>query len=123
MIRDYKIYDVRERGTYKQYWIPKGFSSPQEKVERQLRTFIHFPFNYGLVPVKILDADLRTHFMIQNYDLAFDIWLGNGIVPLVGSTGVRVKSELAFEPLRVPQNEVWVVGTGAGKGEIIYSLD
>jgi hypothetical protein len=118
------IYDVRERGTYRQYWIPKKQPTTEEKVARGLQSFLHLPFDYSLVPVLIQVAQFRTSFMMQNLSLVDDLWLGLGIVPdPVNSVGIRIAKELAYEPLKVPQNDIWIIGTGVGKAVLIFSVD
>jgi len=119
-----KIYDVDWRSKYTQYWLPKKQPGIAEAIARQQNKFINLSFDYTLVPILLLRADFRTYLLIQNLSLANDLWIGFDTQPdPANSRGIRIAKELAFEPGRIPQNDIWVIGSAAGKGTILYSQD
>jgi hypothetical protein len=120
-----KIYDVEYRGEYLQYWLPKKQPGVDEQIARQQNKFITLSFDYTLVPLLLLPADFRSYLLIQNLSLANDLWIGFDTQPdPANSRGIRIAKELAFEPGRIPQNAIWVMGSPAvGKGTILYSID
>lgn len=119
-----RIYEVRDRGDYRQFWIPKRQPTQEEKVARQQNGFIHLPIAVTNVPQLVLPSEFRSYFLLQNLSLAVDIWVGFGVVPdPTNNRGVRVIKEQAYEPIRIPQNEVWVVASAAANGTIVYAID
>lgn len=119
-----RIYEIRERGTYRQFFIPRRGSTKQEKIEKQQRLYTPLAINYSTTPLKVLDALPFSAFMIQNLDVALELYLGFGFEPdVTNKIGLLVPSEQLLEPLYIPQNEIWVRGSGSGKAFLLYSLD
>lgn len=119
-----KIYEVRDRGDYRQFWIPKRQPTKEEKIAKGQRNFVSLFIDYTTTPLKLLESEIRSYFLLQNLDAAASAFLGLGFVPdVVSKRGVLIPSEQAYEPLMVPQNEVWIVGSASGKAILIYSVD
>lgn len=119
-----KIYEVRDRGDYRQFWIPKRQPSKEEKITKGQRNFVTLFIDYTTSALQLLPAEIRSYFILQNLDAAASIYIGFGFVPEVASKrGILIPSEQAYEPLMVPQNEIWIVGSAAGKAVLIYSVD
>jgi hypothetical protein len=94
-----------------------------ERIARRQAEFFQIPIVYTTTPVLILPASNRCYFLFQNLDAALDAFLGFSIVPnQATSLGLRVSAGDAYEPYMVPQNDVWVTGTGTGAATLLYAV-
>lgn len=61
----------------------------------------------------------RGYLIIQNVDPAASLYIGFGITP-TATAGINLAPGGGYyEPIQVPQNEIYVVGTATGNGIII----
>jgi len=119
-----KIYDVNYQGDYNQYRFPKRQSTKEEKIAKGQRNFIHLTIDYTIVAQLVLPAQEFSYFLLQNLDGVASVYLGFGIVPdVTNKRGILIPSEQAYEPLMVPQNDIWIIGSATGKATLIYSVD
>ncbi len=104
-----------------------GGDSPEEVRERINRRQVEFSqttFDYDTEPFLQLPAGPRTYFLLQNLDAAFAIFVGFGTLPdQAASRGLKIAAGQAYEPYMIPQNDVWICGTGVGKATLIYAVD
>lgn len=85
--------------------------------------FSQISYTYTTVPVLILPAASRTYLLIQNLDAALNMFLGFGFIPDgVNGIGIRVAAGLAYEPAVIPQNDIFIVGSGSGLTAILYAI-
>jgi hypothetical protein len=98
----------------------------QEEMMRAMRrqsNFHHVEFPFTTTAQLILPATTRTYFMVQNISAASLLYVGFGIQPAAGS-GVLIEAVNGwFEPFQVPQNDIWIVGNGAGTAQVLYAND
>lgn len=103
----------------------RGGDSPEEIAERINRRQVDFsqvPIEYDTDPFLYLPAGPRSYFLLQNLNAAFDIFVGFGIQPTT-TRGLKIAAGEAYEPYMIPQNDVWIVGTGVGVATLIYAVD
>jgi hypothetical protein len=85
--------------------------------------FVQLPFQYTVVPQLVLPQGSRTYFLIQNLDVALNIFTGFNFKPNGPlGIGLRVQAGQAYEPALIPQNDIWVAGNGTGQGMILYAI-
>jgi len=103
-----------------------GYYTPAEIGERIARRqcdFFQLSVSYTTTPVLILPAGDRIYFLLQNLDVANDVFLGFSIVPNpVIPVGLRVSPGDAYEPYIIPQNDIWIVGSAAGLATLLYAV-
>lgn len=102
-----------------------GGNSPEEVLERINRRQVEFsqvPIEYDTDPFLYLPAGPRTYFFLQNLDAALSIFVGFGTLPTT-TRGLKIAAGEAYEPYMIPQNDVWIVGTGVGAATLIYAVD
>ncbi len=74
--------------------------------------FVHVNINMATTdPLRIRQAERRAYLLIQNQSLA-NMWIGFDKVPSVND-GIMLVPGGAYEPLKVPQGEIWVIGSAA----------
>jgi hypothetical protein len=78
------------------------------------------PFNYTTTAVLLRPQEDRGYFFIQNNSLAQTLVVGIGQQPTL-TTGVVIPPGGFYEPFQVPQNEIWILGTGADVGIMLTS--
>lgn len=77
------------------------------------------PFNYGATPIQVRPVEDRAYLFILNTSLVQTIYVGFGQQPN-SSTGIWIGPNNGFyEPWRIPQNDIWIGGSGAGQGVLI----
>ena len=95
-----------------------------EELMRALRRQANFSqliISYTAEPLLVLPATIRTYVLIQNIDSLETLYVGFGFEPSNG-IGLLLAADGGFyEPFQVPQNDIWVVGSGAGTVNIIYA--
>jgi hypothetical protein len=85
------------------------------------------PFTVGLVPVLLRPAEKRSYVFLQNQSGAATLALGinqpPGPLTSVPVAGLVIAANFGFyEPLAVPQGELWIVASaGATPGILLYS--
>lgn len=82
-------------------------------------TIAQYPFTVGTAAVRLRPAEPRQYVFLQNQSGANQMALGIGKPPsAVGVTpvdGLVIGINLSFyEPILVPQDELWIVAAGAG---------
>lgn len=85
--------------------------------------FVPQPFSVGAGnPVgSIRPEEHRSYLLIQNTHATQILYIGFGYVPNAGN-GLVLGPGGFYEPLWVPQNEIWIVGSGAGTtGLLLYA--
>jgi len=102
-----------------------GSSTPEDiakRIERRQADFFQLPIVYTTTPTLILPASSRIYFLLQNLDLAFDVYLGFGTQPNQAQLlGLRIAAGQAYEPYWSPQNDIWITGTGTGKATLLFA--
>jgi len=94
-----------------------------ERIDKRQANFLQFSVPYDATPFLYLPAGERIYFFLQNLDLALDMWLGIGVQPsAVNFLGVKIGPGQAYEPWMIPQNDIWIVGSGVGEGTLIYAV-
>jgi len=79
------------------------------------------PFSVGTAATRILVAEYRTYIFIQNTHPTQFLYVGIGYEPN-NTIGMTIGPNGYYEPLRVPQNEIWLLGSGAGTtGILLYA--
>lgn len=85
-------------------------------------TIVPQPFNASNVAVlQIRPQEERTYFLVQN-NSGSTMYIGIGYEP-TANTGVQLPPGGVYEPLKIPQNEIYVLGsTPAGQaGVVLYA--
>lgn len=104
-----------------------GGDSPEEirdRINRRQVDFSQVSLEYDTEPFLYLPAGPRTYFLLQNLDAAFSIFVGFGTLPDQSvPRGLKIAAGQAFEPYMIPQNDVWICGTGVGSATLIYAAD
>lgn len=104
-----------------------GGDSPEEVRERINRRQVDFSqvdLEYDTEPFLYLPAGPRTYFLLQNLDAVFNMFVGFGTLPdQTAGRGLRISAGDAYEPYMIPQNDVWITGTGVGSATLIYAVD
>ena len=81
--------------------------------------FNQIPFIYTTTVIRLRAMEERSYFFIQNTDPAQSLFLAFGTTPS-STTGVVIAANGGFyEPFQVPQNEIYIVGSGTGTGILI----
>lgn len=78
-----------------------------------------FP-TYSASPLLALAASSRAYFMIQNLSNAETLYVAFGQQPET-AIGVQLIPGASYEPFQVPQNDIWIVGTGTARCTIVYA--
>jgi hypothetical protein len=103
-----------------------GDNTPEERAERISRRqvdFLQYSIPYDVTPFLYLPAGRRSYLLIQNLDVALSMFIGFGIVPnQADSIGLKIAAGQAYEPYMIPQNDVWITGTGTGLATILYAV-
>ncbi|MFA7334733.1 MAG: hypothetical protein AB7Q37_18735 [Pyrinomonadaceae bacterium] len=73
-------------------------------------SFLTVPFTAGLLGTLARAQEKRSYFFIQNTSAVGDLYVGFGTPPIPGSALVLTPGA-AFEPFRVPTNDIFVQGT------------
>jgi hypothetical protein len=95
----------------------------EARVSNRQAEFLQFAIPYDATPFLYLPAGPRIYFLLQNLDAALDMYVGFGVVPsATAPTGLRIAAGQAYEPYMIPQNDVWIVGTGVGDATLIYAV-
>lgn len=77
---------------------------------------------YTLATVLVLPATSRIYLLIQNLDAAANMFLGFGFKPDgAGGLGLKIIPGGYYEPFQVPQNDVFIAGSGVGNACVIFS--
>lgn len=76
------------------------------------------PFTFATTIIRLRPQEERAYLLIQNTDVALTMYVGFGLQPGT-TTGLIILAGGYYEPLRVPQNEIFVLGTGTGSGILI----
>ena len=78
-------------------------------------------FTVGVVAITLRPEEHRRYFFIQNTHAANTLFLGLGFTPTAVQC-VTIPAGGFYEPLCFPQNEIIVLGSGAGTtGAIVYA--
>lgn len=77
---------------------------------------------YTLATVLVLPATSRIYLLIQNLDAAQNMFLGFGFKPDgAAGLGLKIIPGGYYEPFQVPQNDVFIAGSGVGNACVIFS--
>lgn len=96
----------------------------RERINRRQVDFLQYSIPYDTTPFLYLPAGRRSYLLIQNLDAALAVFIGFGIVPnQAASIGLKIAAGQAYEPYTIPQNDVWITGTGTGLATIIYAVE
>lgn len=80
------------------------------------------PFNIGAVAVSIRPEESRRYLFIVNNSAANNLFIGFGQPPTGAVTDFFIPAGGFYEPLKVPQNEIFFLGAGANtRGQILYA--
>lgn len=78
-------------------------------------------FTVGVAAITLRPEEIRRYFFIQNTSAVNALFLGLGFTPTAVQC-VNIPAGGFYEPLWVPQNEIVVLGAGAGTtGAIVYA--
>lgn len=105
---------------------PWQFSQLLDALWRRNNVFMQ-PFLAGAVPILLRPAEKRQYLFIQNQSAANQFTIGINQAPdppaAVPANGLIIPINLGFyEPLVVPQGEIWVVAAAANTpGVLLYS--
>lgn len=87
--------------------------------------FMSAPFTAPLANAIIVrPEEQRTYFLIQNTHPTSQLLVGIGYEPNA-DTGIIIGPNGYYEPIRIPQNEIWVrgVGVAACTGVVLYATE
>jgi hypothetical protein len=73
-------------------------------------------------PVLVLNAQPRAYLIVQNNDPANVVYFGVGFQPSAGF-GIQIAALGNYEPLVVPQGDIWLNANGTAQVTILYALD
>lgn len=88
-------------------------------VQGQVNFFQLTP-QYTVAPLLFLQAADRTYLFVQNLDGVENLFLGFGTRPAVDQ-GIKLIPGAYYEPYKIPQNDVWIVGSGTGRCVFLYA--
>lgn len=99
---------------------PEGIAA---RAARRQTEFLQYSIPYDTVPFLYLPAGPRTYLLIQNLDAALSMFVGFGLQPnQAAEIGLKIAAGQAYEPYMIPQNDVWITGTGIGLATLIYAV-
>jgi hypothetical protein len=85
--------------------------------------FTQLIFPYTTATQLILPQAARSYFLIQNLDTLSDLYVGFGFKPDgINLLGLKVVAGSAFEPYQVPQNDVFIAGSGSGLCTVLFAI-
>lgn len=86
--------------------------------------FFTAPINVGTAPVLLRPNESRFYVFLLNTDAVNNLIVSFGRAPSSVTDGVRLFPNAFYEPLKIPQNEIWVLGSAAGvTGTLIVSAE
>jgi hypothetical protein len=99
-----------------------GGSTPLSSIQRKAN-FVQMSAAFTTVAQLILPAADRTYFLIQNLDAASNLFVGFGFRP-DGTLGVGLKIVPGgfYEPFQVPQNDIFISGSGTGNAVLLFAI-
>lgn len=84
--------------------------------------FTQLSYGYTNVTQLVLPAASRTYLLIQNLDAAANLFIGFGFRPDgVAGIGLKIIPGGFYEPFQVPQNDVFIAGSGVGIATVLFS--
>ena len=97
-------------------------STPLSAIQRKAN-FVQMSAAFTTVAQLVLPATDRTYFLIQNLDAASNLFVGFGFKP-DGPLGVGLKIVPGgfYEPFQVPQNDIFIAGSGTGNATILFAV-
>jgi hypothetical protein len=95
-------------------------ADPKYRALNGQQNFFQLIPNYTVVANLFLPAADRTYLFIQNLDGVETLFVGIGTRAAVDQ-GVRLIPGAYFEPFRVPQNDIWIIGSGTGRCIFLYA--
>ena len=85
--------------------------------------FTQFSYGYTTVSRLILPAASRIYLIIQNSDLVSNIFLGFDYSPNgPAGLGLKILPGGYYEPDVIPQNDVYIAGSGVGNVTAIFAI-
>ena len=97
------------------------YGTQQQNINRQFN-FAASPFIAGTAAFLLRPGENRYYFLLQNNSATATLYLGLGYSPTT-LTGIQIPPGGNYEPLCVPQNDVWVLGSAANlAGVIVYAV-
>ena len=102
----------------------QGYESELLKATQRKGSYIPLYGTVGTSPVLVRPAESRIYLIIQNTSVANQLIVGVGFQPVNNGTSVAGLILAAnggnFEPAVIPQQEIWLLGSGAGTGYTIF---
>jgi len=78
----------------------------------------------GTEPILVRPAEARTYLIVQNTSAANQLFVGVGYQPTNNGTSVTGLILAAnggnFEPAAIPQGDIYLLGSAAGTGFVVY---
>ncbi len=98
-------------------------ADPRYRAMQRKADFVQLFFNYASGFKLVLPRGERTYFLIQNLHPTFVMYVGFDIAPNQSATlGLQILGNGGFyEPFEVPQNDVYISGTGAGTCTVLVA--
>lgn len=80
------------------------------------------PFNITNLAVSARPEEPRRYLFILNTSAANNLFVGFGAPPTGAVTDFVIPAGSFYEPLKVPQNEIFLLGAGANtRGQLLYA--
>jgi hypothetical protein len=80
------------------------------------------PFNIGAAPVSARPEESRRYLFILNTSAANNLFIGFGAAPTGAVTDFFIPAGGFYEPTKIPQNEIFLLGAGANtRGQLLYA--
>lgn len=78
---------------------------------------------YTTAAVLLLPAATRSYFLVQNLDAAANLFVGVNFQPSgPAARGIKlIAGAAAWEPIKVPQGDIWISGDAAGTATFIVA--
>lgn len=73
-------------------------------------------------PVLVLNAQPRSYIIVQNNDTVATVYFGVGFQPNSG-IGIQIAPQGNYEPLVVPQGDIWLNASANAQITMLYALD
>ena len=85
--------------------------------------FTQFVYGFTTVSRLILPSAERVYLLIQNADTVANMFLGFSYNPDgAAGLGLKIIPGGYYEPFTVPQNDVYIAGSGAGNAVVIFAI-
>lgn len=92
----------------------------QKDFNRRVR-FLSVPFTAGTASAVLRPEEPRSYLFVQNTHATQILYVGFGFVPTT-TTGMQIGPQGFYEPYFIPDNDIQILGSGAGTtGILLYA--